>query len=93
MRTPFRVPYQLVVVPQYVLVVGGKLRDIEGEATDIEPIGVGAVAVVRKRDQSEIRGHERVQRMKWNAGQCQKVDRLSGAARRVLENTVSRILG
>ena len=60
MRTQFRVLYKLMVVPGYVLVVRGQLPDIEGEATDIETIGAGAVVIVRKRDQTEMRGQDRV---------------------------------
>ena len=88
MRTPSRVFYELMVIPRYVLVVSRKLLGVEGEATNIETIAAGAVSIIGKRYQPEMSRHERIQRMEWDRREGQKIDRLSGAPSRILENTV-----
>ena len=89
MRTQAGVAKKLVVVPGNEFIVPILLGHIESVAADIESITVRAGEVIGEWYQAKMRGHERIQRMKRDSGQVEKIDRLRCTARSILENAVS----
>ena len=83
MRTQIPVLKDLVVIPENVFIVSGKLADIELEATDVEIIAVSTGGIVGNRYLIKMGRHDRIQRIEGDAGGREKINRVSYTAGRI----------
>ena len=83
MRTEFSVLHKLMVIPEYVFIIRGKLLGVELEAADVETIAGSTGGIVGNRDLVQMGRQDRIQRMEGDAGLRQKVDRPNNTAGRM----------